>query len=71
LKLVVGEELRKRYDAPNVQILQPGALSGQINDAVHSNLSEMLLYGLILLLVLEQMLAYSASYHPPVLKGVA
>jgi hypothetical protein len=69
LKLVGNEELRKRYDASGVQVLLPGAIGGQIDDSTRSNLSEMLLYGLIFLLVCEQMLAYSASYHPPALKG--
>ncbi len=35
------------------------------------NLSQTLLYALILLLIVEQMLAYSASYHPPAARRMA
>jgi hypothetical protein len=70
LALVGTEKLNAMYgkDNKNIAVLQPGAIGGQIDDSTRSSLSEMLLYGLIVLLVLEQMLAYSASYHPPALK---
>jgi hypothetical protein len=35
-----------------------------------ANLSDWLIYALVLGLVVEQLLAYSASYHPPTAKGV-
>ncbi len=71
LALVATEELSKMYvkDNKNILVLQPGTIGGQIDDSARSSLSELLLYGLIVLLILEQMLAYSASYHPPALKG--
>ncbi len=73
LALVSTEKLNAMYgkDNKNIMVLQPGTIGGQIDDSTRSSLSELLLYGLILLLICEQMLAYSASYHPPVLKGAA
>jgi len=69
LALVTTEKLKDMYGGDNVLVLQPGTIGGQIDDSTRSSLSELLLYGLIVLLLCEQMLAYSASYHPPALKG--
>ncbi len=73
LALLGTEKLSTLYgkDNKNILVLQPGTIGGQIDDSARSSLSELLLYGLIVLLILEQMLAYSASYHPPALKGAA
>jgi hypothetical protein len=71
LALVGTEKLNSMYGGENVLVLQPGTIGGQIDDSTRSSLSELLLYGLIVLLICEQMLAYSASYHPPAMKGVA
>jgi hypothetical protein len=73
LALETTEKLNANYgkDNASILVLQPGTIGGQIDDSTRSSLSELLLYGLIVLLILEQMLAYSASYHPPALKGAA
>jgi len=63
------EQLDARLEA-EVKILSASAVSDLAATQARSSASEYLLYALILLLLGEQLLAYSASYHPPSLKGV-
>ncbi len=63
------EQLDARLEA-EVKILPASAVSDLAATQARSSASEYLLYALILLLLGEQLLAYSASYHPPSLKGV-
>jgi hypothetical protein len=70
LALVGAEKLQARVTAPKTAIVKTGGLSAGAGDATRSSVSEFLLYALIFLLIGEQVLAYSASYHPPMAKGV-
>ncbi len=63
------ENLAAGLNLEGVQILNINDLEGASGGAQQSNISQYLLYGLILLLIGEQILAYSASYHTPVAGG--
>lgn len=70
LALLTPTELGERVPSGgNIAITGESAFQGRADDANRSNISELLLYVLIFLLICEQALAYSASYHPPVMKG--
>ena len=59
-----GPQLAARLEGVKYQYEQAAALQSTTNGLAGYNLSEALLYGLILLLLMEQILAWSASYHP-------
>jgi len=63
------DQLDSRLEA-DVRIMNAAAVSDLASNQARSSVSEYLLYALIVLLLGEQLLAYSASYHPPSLKGV-
>ncbi len=70
LALLTPTDLAERVPSGgNIEITGEGAFQGRADEANRSNISELLLYALIVLLIGEQALAYSASYHPPVMKG--
>jgi hypothetical protein len=70
LKLLDPSDLKKRLTVKKLEISQAGQVQGAAQDAQSSSVSEFLLYALIFLMVGEQILAYSASYHPASLKGI-
>lgn len=63
------ESLAATLNLKGLQILNVNDLGGGSGAAQQSNISQYLLYGLIILLIGEQILAYSASYHTPVPGG--
>ena len=64
LDLVSSEELADKLQGIAIEIHQPDELSYSIADPSGFPWSQVLLFGLIGLLIGEQALAYSASYHP-------
>jgi hypothetical protein len=64
-KALFGQDLASRL-SPEVQyhFEQAASFQSNLDDQGGRNLSELLLYVLIILLILEQMLAWSAGYHP-------
>jgi hypothetical protein len=58
-----GEQLAPRLEGVKYQYDQAAAFQSATSDLGGFNLSEAILYGLVLLLVGEQILAWSASYH--------
>ena len=69
LALSSKENIADSINLKGIQILNITELGGGSGAAQQSNMSQYLLYGLILLLIGEQILAYSASYHTPVPGG--
>ncbi len=69
LAVTPPENLAASINVEGVQILSVNDLGDGSGAAQQSNISQYLLYGLILLLIGEQILAYSASYHTPVVPG--
>ena len=57
-------QLAARLEGVKYQYEQAAALQSTVSGLAGYNLSEALLYGLVLLLLVEQILAWSASYHP-------
>ncbi len=70
LAVVGADALQKSLTAP-VTILPAESVRGASDDQAQSSVSEFLLYALIFVLIGEQVLAYSVSYHPKSLKGAA
>jgi hypothetical protein len=64
LAIVTGEQLAPRLEGVKYRYDQAAVFQAATSDETGSNLGEVILYGLILLLIGEQILAYSASYHP-------
>ncbi len=58
-----AEQLAPRLEGVKYQYDQAAAFQSTANEATGYNLGEAILYGLILLLLAEQALAWSASYH--------
>lgn len=69
LHLVNGEQLVGKLKGVTYLYQQAADFQGGASNKAGSNLSEWILYGLIILLILEQILAYFLGYHPP--KAVA
>jgi len=59
-----GQELTAKLDPVTCQYEEASALKGTVSEQAGYNLGERLLYFLILLLIGEQILAWSCSYHP-------
>jgi hypothetical protein len=65
LKALDGSELAARLQGVHYQYEQAASFRAAAEELAGYNLAEPLLYLLVLLLVGEQILAWSASYHPP------
>lgn len=66
LPLLSSDELRKRIgDNRRVQIQEPGRLTWTKGDEVGSEVRRGLLWLLLAMLLVEQILAWKLSYHPP------
>jgi hypothetical protein len=70
LKTISREQLASELKDVVFDFRNVSQLAFDSKDAQGTNLSEPLLYALIFLLAGEQLLAYSASYHPARLQGV-
>jgi hypothetical protein len=70
LKTIGREQLASELKDVVFDFRNVSQLAFDSKDAQGTNLSEPLLYALIFLLAGEQLLAYSASYHPARLEGV-
>ena len=64
LAIVTGVQLAPRLEGVKYRYDQAAAFQAATSDEASNNLGEIILYGLILLLIGEQILAWSASYHP-------
>ena len=64
LRIVEGPQLAARLEGVKYEYTSASMFSYTMEDMAGYNLSESLLYLLILLLIGEQILAWSASYHP-------
>ncbi len=64
LKMLWGPELAARLKNADCEFHQAASFRYAAEDHAGSNLSLLLLFALVALLVGEQLLAYSASYHP-------
>lgn len=69
LEAADGEFLAKRLEGVRFDCTQAEAFQYSEEQKAGVNLGRMLLYALILLLLGEQALAYSAGYHPPARQG--
>ena len=65
------EQLAARLEGVKYQYEQAAAFQSTAGELAGYNLGEAILYGLVLLLVAEQILAWSASYHPAGRRGLA
>jgi Mg-chelatase subunit ChlD len=65
LKAMTGEQLAARLEDIEYEYKQAADFQVTAEELAGYNLSDALLYLLILMLLGEQLLAYSASYHPP------
>ncbi len=65
LALIGLEKLKSGISAPKTEILKFGEMGSGSNESTRSTISEFLLYALIFLMIGEQILAYTLSYHPP------
>ncbi len=65
LKALLGPQLAARLSGVKYEYRQAVAFQYTVSELAGYNMSEWLLYLLVLLLIGEQILAYSASYHPP------
>ena len=65
LRLVTGEQLVGKLKGVQYLYQQATDFQGGTSNKAGANLSEWILYGLIILLILEQILAYFLGYHPP------
>jgi hypothetical protein len=59
-----GQRLAPRLDGVKYQYEQAAAFQSTTSELAGYNLGEAILYALVLLLIGEQILAWSASYHP-------
>src|SRR6185295_5057729 len=64
LKSITREQLAAELADVNFQFQLARDAFWDTGEVQGKNLSQALLYGLIILLLAEQLLAYSASYHP-------
>jgi hypothetical protein len=64
LTTVDAEQLAARLEGVKYRYEQAAALQSTVSDLTGNNLAEAMLYGLVVLLLVEQILAWSASYHP-------
>jgi hypothetical protein len=64
LSTLGSEQLAARLEGVKYQYAQAAAFQSTVGELAGYNLGEAILYGLVLLLVVEQILAWSASYHP-------
>ena len=65
------EQLAARLEGVKYQYERAAAFQSTAGELAGYNLGEAILYGLILLLVAEQILAWSVSYHPAGRRGLA
>ncbi len=65
------ERLDEQLADLNYQFLPAEGLQAVVGEAAETNLSEAFLYVLVVLLLLEQVLAYLFSFHPPSTKGAS
>jgi len=70
LQTITREQLAGELKDVSYEFRNAGEMAFDSKDAKGTNLSDAVLYVLIFLLVGEQFLAYSASYHPAKLQGV-
>jgi hypothetical protein len=63
LATVGGEQLAARLEGVKYQYAQAARFQTAAAEAAGYNLTEPILYGLVLLLIAEQLLAWSAGYH--------
>jgi hypothetical protein len=59
-----GSQLAQRLDGVKYRYEQASLFQSASNELAGDNLGEVILYALVLLLIGEQILAWSASYHP-------
>jgi len=71
LKTVSGPQLAARLKGVDYRYEQAAAFQYTTNELAGWNISQWLLYLLIVLLIGEQVLAYSAGYHPPARRPAA
>jgi len=71
LKALSGPQLAARLEGVEYQYEQADAFQYTMADLSGGNIGQWLLYLLIVLLIGEQILAWSASYHPPAGHGRA
>jgi hypothetical protein len=64
LAAVDGKQLASLLEGVKYQFEQASAFRSTASDLAGYNLGEVILYALVLLLIGEQILAWSASYHP-------
>jgi len=65
LTVLGAPQLAARLKGVKYRYDEAAAFQSAADDLAGYNLSEAVLYGLVLLLLAEQILAWSASYHPP------
>ena len=65
LRTLDGSELAARLEGVRYEYQQAAGFQASVGELAGYNLAEPLLYLLVVLLVGEQILAWSASYHPP------
>ena len=65
LELVAGPQLADRLEGVRYEYAEAASFQPTSRELAGTNLSQSLLYSLVALLILEQLLAWSASYHPP------
>jgi len=65
-----GEQLAPRLEGVRYRYEQASAFQSAAGDAAGNNLGDAVLYGLIVLLIGEQILAWSAGYHPTRRRGL-
>jgi hypothetical protein len=64
LTAIDGQSLASRLEGVKYRFEQAAAFQSRVDESTGYNLGEAILYLLVLLLIGEQMLALSASYHP-------
>lgn len=69
LKALAGPQLATRLEGVKYQYNQAAAFQYTMGELAGYNVSDWLLYLLLVLLIGEQILAWSASYHPPLRQG--
>jgi len=71
LRRLAGPELAARLEGVRYSYEQAATLQYEGRELAGVDLSETLLYALVVLLILEQVLAWSAGYHPPARRSTA
>jgi len=73
LRALDGPQLAARLQGVDYTYEQAASFQYDVGEAEHGNLWRYVLYALVVLLILEQLLAWSASYHPrtPAVPAVA